>query len=251
MVSIGGQQWDNVRARSGQGGQRHSGAFSACSPASAGAPGHSMNGPGTRGAVRHLPGRVRLRLVSSQPLLANIFFARLPFPVPTRNFLLSTPTFLTNPHFYNINPALNSRAPPSRDTLLTTQHPKKKVPFAFPSSYPRPHLGFPLPVPTQIGPSARLDPERSIVGRKKLPGLASVQPRVQKSRTSSWSAFAHLRSDIFFARSKQDNTPRLTRTKALFMYQHDHNSVLRHSPNKLRFFRIAERSCSPQISSDG
>lgn len=46
--------------------------FSACSPASAGAPGHSMNGPETRGAGRHLPGRrvsgCDLSAVSPSPL---------------------------------------------------------------------------------------------------------------------------------------------------------------------------------------
>lgn len=167
MVSIGGQQWDNVKARSGQGGQWHSGAFSACSPASAGAPGHSMNRPGTRGAVRHLPGRVRLRLVSSQPLLANIFFARLPFPVPTRNFLLSTPTFLTNPHFYNINPALNSRAPPSRDTLLTTQHPKKKCHSHSPHRTPVHIWAFHCPSPPRLAPLRPTRPRALHRGKKK------------------------------------------------------------------------------------
>ncbi len=46
--------------------------------------------------------------------------------------------------------------------------------------------------------------------------------------------------------------PSSIRDTALFMYQHDQNSVFRHSPPiKLHLFRIARKLCSPQLSSDG
>lgn len=153
--------------------------FSACSPASAGAPGHSMNGPETPWGrpTSAWPSGVRLRLVSSQPLLANIFFARLPFPVPTRNFLLSTPTFLTNPHFYNINPALNSRAPPSRDTLLTTQHPKKKRHSNSPHRTPVHVWAFHCPSPPRLAPPSDSTPSApSWEGKKNSPASPPSNP---------------------------------------------------------------------------
>lgn len=131
------------------------------------------------------------------------FLARLPFPVPTRNFLLSTPTFLTNPHFYNINPALNSRAPPSRDTLLTTQHPKKKCHSHSPHRTPVHIWAFICPSPPRLAPPPDSTPSAPSCEEKK-----TRRPRLRPTQSTKVS---HLQLVDFRPSSQRHLRPKQTR----------------------------------------
>jgi hypothetical protein len=89
-----------------------------------------------------------------------------------------------------------------------------------------------------------------------LPDLDSSATNSEQPRNQKISHISSTESPPLFRSANDLFSPTTTlrhqssiRSKALFMYQHDKNSVFRHTPP--RPFRIARKPCSPNISSDG
>ena len=157
--------------------------------------------------------------------------------------------FYHQPTLFHINPALSSHPSPLKGHTSDFST-SKKCHFASLASHPVRIRALYLLFPTRLAHPPDSTPSDPSWTEKPPP-----RPRLHPTQSTKLAQLQLVGLEYsfrdIFSRNQQDNNPSLTRTKALFMYQHDHNSVLRHSPIKLRFFRIAERSCSPQLSSDG